>query len=290
MEKILIVDDNEYLRYTLTEVLQDAGFSSFAVENGDKALEEIKSRVYDMVILDMKLPGMNGMEILARIKEINKNIPVIMLTAFGDIKSAVMAMKQGAKDYITKPFENDAMILTLKKTLEMKYLNEEVKLLRRKIDEKNTESGKVIGNSPAIKEVFEQVHIVAPSTLTVLLEGESGTGKEVIANMIHNLSDRKDKPMIAVDCGAIPDALMESELFGHEKGAFTDARAAKEGKFELANNGTIFLDEITNLSDANQMKLLRVIQERQVTRLGGKKNISLNVRIITAANIPWLKR
>src|SRR5438874_1061232 len=190
MEKILIVDDNEYLRYTLTEVLQDAGYSSFAVENGDKAIEEIKSKVYDLVIL------------------------VIMLTAFGDIRSAVQAMKQGAKDYITKPFENDAMILTIKKTLEMKYLNEEVNLLRRKIVE-TTKSGQVIGQSPAMQAVFEQVNIVAPSTLTVLLQGESGTGKEIIANMIHAKSDRKDKPMIAVDCGAIPDTLMESELFGH---------------------------------------------------------------------------
>jgi len=288
MEKILIVDDNEYLRYTLTEVLQDAGFSSFAVENGDKAIEEVKSGVYDLVILDMKLPGMSGMEILAKIKQINKNLPVIILTAFGDIKSAVQAMQQSAKDYITKPFENDAMILTIKKTLEMKYLKEEVKLLRKKIDE-NSEAGKVMGNSPAIQEVFVHVNIVAPSALTVLIEGESGTGKEVIANMIHNLSDRKDKPLIAVDCGAIPDALMESELFGHEKGAFTDARNAKEGKFELADSGTIFLDEITNLSDANQMKLLRVIQERQVTRLGGKKPISLNVRIVTATNIPLME-
>src|SRR5437868_2874024 len=163
MEKILIVDDNEYLRYTLTEVLLDAGFKSFAVENGDKAIAEVKSKAYDLVILDMKLPGMSGMEILAKIKEINKNMPVIMLTAFGDIRSAVQAMKQGAKDYITKPFENDAMILTIKKTLEMKYLNEEVNLLRKKIVE-TTKSGQVIGQSPAMQAVFEQVNIVAPST------------------------------------------------------------------------------------------------------------------------------
>ncbi len=284
MEKILIVDDNEYLRYTLTELMADAGYKAFAVENGTKAIEEIKAKNYDLIILDMKLPGMNGIEILTKIKEINQKVPVIMLTAFGDVKNAVNAMKQGAQDYITKPFENEAMLITIKKALEMKYLNEEVSILRKKYESHKPQG--VIGNSPVMREIFDQVKVVAPSMLTVLIEGESGTGKEVIANMIHGISDRKDKPWIAVDCGAIPDTLIESELFGHEKGAFTDARTQKEGKFELANGGTIFLDEITNLSEPNQIKLLRVIQERNVTRLGGKKPIGLNVRIITATNVP----
>ncbi|MBK8551967.1 MAG: sigma-54-dependent Fis family transcriptional regulator [Ignavibacteria bacterium] len=284
MEKILIVDDNETLRYTLTELLEESGFECKAVEDGSAALDEVKDTLYGLVILDMRLPGMSGLEILKKIKESDPSLPVIMLTAFGDIKTAVECMKQGAQDFITKPFDNDAMIITIKKTLELKYLNQEVKLLRKKLDE-NYRAGEVIGESEVMKKVFEQVRVVAPTKLSVLIEGESGTGKEVIACMIHSSSDRGDKSFIAVDCGAIPESLIESELFGHEKGAFTDAKNAKEGKFELAHEGTIFLDEITNLSDSNQIKLLRVLQERKVTRLGAKKAIKLDIRIIAATNI-----
>ncbi len=284
MEKILIVDDNEILRYTLSELLEESGFECKAVEDGSIALNEIKDNSYGLVILDMRLPGMNGLEVLRKIKSTEPSLSVIMLTAFGDIKTAVESMKQGAQDFITKPFDNDAMILTIRKAFELKYLNQEVNLLRKKLDE-GYRSSDVIGQSEVMKKVFEQVHIVAPTKLSVLIEGESGTGKEVIACMIHNLSDRKDKNFIAVDCGAIPESLIESELFGHEKGAFTDARNSKEGKFELAHGGTIFLDEITNLSDSNQIKLLRVLQERKVTRLGAKKAIKLDIRIIAATNI-----
>ncbi|HMS33710.1 MAG TPA: sigma-54 dependent transcriptional regulator [Ignavibacteria bacterium] len=284
MEKILIVDDNEILRYTLTELLEESGFQSKAVEDGLTALDEIRKNSYGLVILDMRLPGMSGLEILRKIREKDAELPVIMLTAYGEIKAAVEAMKQGAQDFITKPFDNDAMIIAIKKTLELKYLNNEVTLLRKKLDE-NYRSGEVIGSSEVMKKVFEQVDIVAPTNLSVLIEGESGTGKEVIACLIHTSSQRSDKHFIAVDCGAIPESLIESELFGHEKGAFTDAKNVKEGKFELAHEGTIFLDEITNLSESNQIKLLRVIQERKVTRLGGKKPINLNIRIIAATNI-----
>lgn len=284
MEKILIVDDNEVLRFTLTELLEESGFECKAVAEGISALDEIKNNLYDLVILDLRLPGMNGLEILKKIKELNSQIPVIMLTAFGEIKTAVEAIKIGALDFVTKPFDNDSMIVLIKKALEVKYLKQEVNLLRKKLDE-NYRHGNVIGNSESMKKVFEQVNIVAPTNLSVLIEGESGTGKEVIACMIHSLSDRKDKNFIAVDCGAIPESLIESELFGHEKGAYTDAKNAKEGKFELAHEGTIFLDEITNLSDPNQIKLLRVLQERKVTRLGAKKSINLDIRIIAATNI-----
>lgn len=284
MEKILIVDDNEVLRFTLTELLEESGFECNAVAEGIAALEEVKKNTYDLVILDLRLPGMNGLEILKKIKELNSQIPVIMLTAFGEIKTAVEAIKIGALDFVTKPFDNDSMIVLIKKALEVKYLKQEVNLLRKKLDE-NYRHGNVIGNSESMKKVFEQVNIVAPTNLSVLIEGESGTGKEVIACMIHSLSDRKDKNFIAVDCGAIPESLIESELFGHEKGAYTDAKNAKEGKFELAHEGTIFLDEITNLSDPNQIKLLRVLQERKVTRLGAKKSINLDIRIIAATNI-----
>ena len=284
MEKILIIDDNESLRYTLENVLEEHGFNPTSVEDGIKALEEIKTKSYDLVICDMKMPKMDGMQILAETKKIDPDLPFIILTAFGDIKNAVEAMKHGASDYLTKPFDNDGMVLTLRKALEIKYLNKELAILRKRTDDSYKGDG-IIGSSSQMKEVFDQVKIVAPTNLTVLIQGESGTGKEVIANMIHRASERAVKPFIAVDCGAIPESLIESELFGHEKGAFTDAKSQREGKFEQANGGTIFLDEITNLSDSNQIKLLRAIQERKITRIGGKKALSLDVRILTATNV-----
>lgn len=283
MEKILIIDDNESLRYTLTNVLEEAGFEAAAVEDGHRGISEVKTSSYHLVICDMKLPGMDGMQILNEIKKVNPELPVLMLTAFGDIKNAVEAIKRGASDYLTKPFNNDDMIMTIRKALEMRYLHQEISLLRRKMDESYRQD-LIIGNNTKMKEMYEQLKVVAPTGLTVLIQGESGTGKEVIANLIHRLSDRKNKPFLAIDCGAIPESLIESELFGHEKGAFTDARAQKEGKFEQAEGGTVFLDEITNLTDSNQIKLLRAIQERKITRLGGKKTIDLDVRIITATN------
>ncbi len=284
MEKILVIDDNESLRYTLTSVLGESGFGAFAVDSGASAIDEIKMNHYELVICDMKLPGMDGMQILKEIKDVRPDLPVIMLTAFGDIKTAVESMKQGAQDYLTKPFNNEEMILTIRKALELKYLSQEVNLLRKKMDDSYRGEG-IIGASKVMKEILEQVKVVAPTNLTVLLEGESGTGKEVIANMIHNSSERKGKPFVAVDCGAIPESIIESELFGYEKGAFTDAKSQKPGKFEYANGGTLFLDEISNLSDVNQIKLLRVIEERVVTRLGGKKPINLDIRVVTASNV-----
>jgi two-component system response regulator AtoC len=284
MEKILIIDDNESLRYTLTNVLEEAGFETCAVEDGTKGIGEVRTNSYNLVICDMKIPGMDGMQILREIKIINPDLPVLVLTAFGDIKNAVEAMKQGAHDYLTKPFNNEEMILNIRNALELRYLNQEVKILRKKFDE-SYKKDIIIGNTNRMKELLEQIKKVSPTNLTVLLQGESGTGKEVIANMIHRLSNRKEGHFIAVDCGAIPEALIESELFGHEKGAFTDAKSQKEGKFEQANGGTLFLDEITNLSDANQVKLLRAIEDRKITRLGGKKTKTLDVRIIAASNI-----
>ena len=230
----------------------------------------------------MKLPGLSGREIFYEIKKSDPDVPVIFLTAFGDIQDAVDLMKKGAYHYVTKPFYNDEILILINKAIENRYLNKEINILRKKLDEGNDD---IIGKSPEMNSVFNQVNIVAPTDLTVVLHGESGTGKEVIANLIHQKSERKDGPFIAVDCGAIPETLIESELFGHEKGAFTGADNMKQGKFELANNGTIFLDEITNLSDPAQVKLLRVIQERKLTRLGGKTNIPINIRIIVASNI-----
>lgn len=284
MERILIIDDNESLRYTLENVLEESGFQAKSVENGAAAMDEIKAGIYDLVICDMKLPKENGLEVMRRIKKLHPDLPFIILTAFGDIKNAVEAMKNGASDYLTKPFDNGEMVINIRKALEFKYLNKELEILRKKSDDSYKGHG-IIGSSPKMKEIFEQVKIVAATNLTVLIQGESGTGKEVIANMIHRESERSAKPFIAVDCGAIPDTLIESELFGHEMGAFTDAKSKREGKFEQANGGTIFLDEITNLSHSNQTKLLRTIEERKITRIGSKHPINLDVRILTASNV-----
>jgi DNA-binding NtrC family response regulator len=282
MAKILIVDDNKFIRYTLTTLLEDADYQCTQASDGFAAIKEVKETFYDLVILDMKLPGLSGREIFYEIKKSDPDVPVIFLTAFGDIQDAVDLMKKGAYHYVTKPFNNDEILILINKAIENRYLNKEINILRKKLDEGNDD---IIGKSPEMNSVFNQVNIVAPTDLTVVIHGESGTGKEVIANLIHQKSERKDGPFIAVDCGAIPETLIESELFGHEKGAFTGADNMKQGKFELANNGTIFLDEITNLSDPNQVKLLRVIQERKLTRLGGKTNIPINIRIIVASNI-----
>ncbi len=282
MAKILIVDDNKFIRYTLTTLLEDADYQCTQASDGFAAIKEVKETFYDLVILDMKLPGLSGREIFYEIKKSDPDVPVIFLTAFGDIQDAVDLMKKGAYHYVTKPFNNDEILILINKAIENRYLNKEINILRKKLDEGSDD---IIGKSPEMNSVFNQVNIVAPTDLTVVIHGESGTGKEVIANLIHQKSERKDGPFIAVDCGAIPETLIESELFGHEKGAFTGADNMKQGKFELANNGTIFLDEITNLSDPNQVKLLRVIQERKLTRLGGKTNIPINIRIIVASNI-----
>jgi DNA-binding NtrC family response regulator len=224
------------------------------------------------------------MTILEEIKKIDNNIIVIMLTAFGEVKVAVNAMKLGAYDYITKPFDNEELIFVIKKALHTQKLNNEVKSLRKQLDEKNLIS-KVIGQGKEFSQVLKQVELIAPTNMTVMIQGESGTGKEVICNLIHKLSLRKEQQLVAIDCGAIPDTLVESELFGHEKGAFTGADYTKQGKFEQANSGTLFLDELTNLTEANQIKLLRVLQERKIQRIGGKKTIPIDVRIICASNV-----
>lgn len=283
METILIVDDDKDMQFNLFNILKDEGYEVIAVGDGRRALKEVKMRSPNIVLLDIRLPGMDGMKILEEMKKINKDLMEIMLTAYGDIKNAVKAMKLGAFDYITKPFNNEELILTIKKALQSQYLSREVESLRESLREK-TAIDKVMGESSQIKHVLKQVKIVAPTNMTVILQGESGTGKELIAQMIHQNSLRKDKPFIAIDCGAIPETLVESELFGYEKGAFTGADAQKEGKFEQANKGTFLLDEITNLPETAQVKLLRVIQERRLQHLGGKKDIKVDMRIIAATN------
>ena len=285
MKRILIVDDDKDLRFNLSCILKEEGHEVIAVSDGKQALNALAQNVLDLVLLDVRLPGMDGVELLKEIKKIEQNLPIIMLTAYSDVKSAVKAMKAGAFDYITKPFNEEELILILGKALQMQDLSREVKALKKKLGQLPASIEETMGDSPQIKQILKQVEIVAATNMTVILQGESGTGKELIAKMIHEKSLRKDKPFIAIDSGAIPDTLVESELFGYEKGAFTGAEERKDGKFEQANGGTLFFDEITNLPNGIQMKLLRAVQERKFQHLGGKKDISVDVRIIVATNI-----
>lgn len=284
METILIVDDDRDIQFNLSTILKDAGYEIITVSDGHKALKEVERRAPNLALLDIRLPGMDGMKVLEEMRKKDKDLIIIMLTAYGDVKSAVSAMKLGAFDYVTKPFNDEELILIIKKALQTQYLSKEVERLRKRLGEKQ-DIEEIMGESPQIKQVLKQVNIIAPTNMTVLIQGASGTGKELVSQLIHQRSPRKDKPFVAIDCGAIPETLVESELFGYEKGAFTGAEDRREGKFEQANGGTLLLDEITNLSDAVQMKLLRVIQERKLQHLGGKKDIRIDVRIIVASNV-----
>ncbi|MDP3787537.1 MAG: response regulator, partial [Candidatus Omnitrophota bacterium] len=228
MERILVVDDDKDLRFNLSSILKDEGYDVLAVEDGREALKTVQRNCPNLVLLDIRLPSMNGMEILEKFKRIDKDLIIIMLTADAEVKDAVKAMKLGAFDYVTKPFDNEELILIIKKALHTQYLSREVKSLRKKLGRVPAPIEEVMGDSPRINQVLKQVGIIAATNMTVILQGESGTGKEVIAKMIHEKSLRKDKPFIAIDCGAIPDTLVESELFGYEKGAFTGAEERKD--------------------------------------------------------------
>jgi DNA-binding NtrC family response regulator len=281
VETILIVDDDRDVQFNLSNILKDAGYEIITASDSDRALREVQRGLANLALLDIRLPGMDGMKILEKMREIDKDLIIIMLTAHGEVKGAVRAMKLGAFDYLTKPFDNEELILVIKKALQTQYLSKEVENLRKRLGEKKPIE-EIMGESLKIKQVLKQVEIIAPTNMTVVVQGASGTGKELVAQLIHQKSLRKDKPFVAIDCGAIPETLVESELFGYEKGAFTGADDRKEGKFEQAFQGSLFLDEIGNLTDAVQMKLLRVIQERKLQHLGGKKDIHIDVRIIVA--------
>jgi DNA-binding NtrC family response regulator len=283
MERVLIVDDDIDFQFTLSNILKDEGFEPIAVGDGREAIKAVEKSYPHLILLDIKLPNMDGIRILEKIKKIDKDLAVIMITGYGKIDEAVKAIKLGAFDYIQKPFDRGELIFRLKKALHIKNLSREVESLKKVLSEKIV-AKEMMGESPQIKRVLSQIKIVAPTDLTVILQGESGSGKELIAQMIHQESKRKDKPFVAIDCGAIPVSLAESELFGYEKGAFTGSDVKKEGRFEQANGGTLFLDEITNLSDEIQMKLLRVIQERKLQHLGGKRDVKIDVRVVAATN------
>lgn len=282
-KQILVVEDERDMQFILANILKEKGYETIIAKDGHMALREVKKGSVNLVLLDIRLPGMDGMKVLEKIKEIDKDLSVIMLTASGDIRDSVRAMKLGATDYLTKPFETEELVLTIKKALQTQYLSREVERLRNRLREK-TATEEFMGVSSQIKQILKQVDIIAPTNMTVIIQGGSGTGKELIANMIHQKSPRKDKPFIVIDSGAIPETLIESELFGYEKGAFSGADAQKEGTFEQAHEGTLFLDEIANLPMGAQAKLLRAIQERRIQHLGGNKDIGVDVRIMAATN------
>lgn len=288
MEKILVIDDNKNMQIILRNILTDEGYEIKTAGNGKEGLELVEDMQPDLVLLDIRLPQMNGMDVLKKIKEKYENMLVIMITAFGDIKTAVQAMKLGAYDYVTKPFVNEDLTLTIAKAFQTRNLSREVDCLRKKLKAR-TEDQQITGDSLQIKRVIKQVELIAPTDMCVIIQGKSGTGKEVIANMIHRKSNRKDTPFVPIDCGAIPDTLVESELFGYERGAFTGANSNKKGKFEMANGGTLFLDEITNLPAAAQAKLLRVLQEKTIYRIGSSQSIKVDVRIIVATNLDLIE-
>jgi DNA-binding NtrC family response regulator len=281
--KILIVDDEQIVRESLTNWLKEESYQVEAAENGPMALEKIRQFPFQVVLLDLKMPGMDGIQVLAEIKKEFPDIEVIIMTAYGSVNTAVEAIKAGAYDYIVKPFDPEEVALLIKKILEHKNLILENILLRQQLEEKY-EFEDLIGKGPAMQQVFELIRNVAPTQATVLITGESGTGKELVAKAIHAISPRRYEPFIALSCGALPDTLLESELFGYEKGAFTGAAHTKKGRFEMADGGTLFLDEVGEISLKTQIDLLRVLQEKAFRRLGGTELIKVDVRIISATN------
>ena len=281
---ILLVDDEDTIRLFLEKTLRDEGYEALTAATGEEALDMAFEKLPDLILLDLKLPDMNGIEVLKRIKNEIPEICVIMLTAFGDIETAVSAMKKGAFDFVSKPVNLEQLLIAVGKGLESQKLTRELFQLRRQV-KLDMDANFIPGESPQMKEIYEVVKRVAVSdTTTVLIQGESGTGKEMIATMLHKYSQRKDKPFLEINCASLPEELLESELFGHEKGAFTDAKTQKIGLLELANKGTLFLDEIGEMSLTIQVKLLRVLEKMSFRRVGGTKDITVSVRIISATN------
>lgn len=282
-EKILVADDSELSKETLKEILTEEGYEVKAVNDGREGIEAFLEDKFDLVITDLRMPKVDGLEFLKYIKDANPNNIVIMITGHGTVNSAVSAMKLGAFDFISKPIKDDLVKLSVSRALKFAKLRDENVSLKEHLKERHN-TDKIIGYSECIKKVFDTIEKVSNSDSTILITGESGTGKELVAREIHFKSDRRNQPMIPVNCGAIPEELLESELFGHEKGAFTGAIRTRMGRFELAHGGTIFLDEIGDMSPALQVKVLRVIQEKQFERIGGVKTINVDVRIIAATN------
>jgi len=283
MEKILVVDDERSLLDLLSIVLKKEGYHVKTSLSGKKGLNLIKNQDFDLVLCDIKLPQMNGMEILKEVKTKKPDIPVVMITAYGTIKQGVEALKAGALDYLVKPFDVEEMKIIIAKGLEKRKLEKENILLKKELKEKYRFNN-MIGKSKRMMEIYSLIEKIAGTDTTVLIEGESGTGKEMAARAIHFLSHRSENPFISINCAALPENLLESELFGYVKGSFTGAGADKKGMFEVAQRGTLFLDEVGEMSPMTQVKLLRTLQERKIRRVGGTEEIPVNVRIIAATN------
>ena len=282
--KILLVEDEKTIAITLGDDLEGAGHEVVLCADGAQALQVLAQQAFDAVITDVRLPGADGLEVLRKAKEVRPDTEVLVMTAHGTVEHAVEAMRLGADDYIQKPFLNDAVLERLGRIAKFRTLLDENQKLKADLE---GESGlpAVIGQSRAMQDVFDRVRTVAPSDASVLIQGESGTGKERIARALHQLSNRRDRPFVALSCGALPDNLLETELFGHERGAFTDAQKMRRGRFELADGGSIFLDDIDDMPMPTQVKLLRVIQEREFERVGGEETIDVDIRVISATKV-----
>jgi len=281
--RILVVDDDLEMCGLLSDVLSQEGFSALTINQSLEASKTIKKEEFDVIVTDLRMKGLKGLDLLEEAKRVAPLTPVIIITAFGTIESAIQAMKMGAYDYITKPFQIDEFILTVKKALENRLLKKEVVRLRKEV-ESRYHYHQLIGKSPSMRSIYDLVERIGDSNSNVLITGESGTGKELVARAIHYSGSRKEGPFIPINCAAIPETLLESELFGYKKGAFTDAKADKKGLLFEAAEGTIFLDEVTEMSPLFQAKLLRVIEEREVRPLGDTNSYSVDVRIISASN------
>ena len=281
--KLMVVDDDLAMREMLTSLFSDEGYEAVGAASADEALELSADEEFAAVLSDIKMPGKSGIELVAALRELRPETPVILMTAFGSIDSAVEAMRAGALDYVTKPFEPEVVLVAMERALERRALERENRELRRAVD-RTSQLGDLIGTSPAMREIFALIRRVAHNRSRVLISGRSGTGKEVVARTIHFHGNRADKPFVPINCTAIPEGLLESELFGHVRGAFTGAHASKRGLFEHANGGTIFLDEIGDMPPGLQSKLLRVLQDREVRPVGGNQAIPIDVRVIAASN------
>ena len=281
--RLLIVDDDSALRGMLSSLFEERGLVSEEAGSGTEALEKLGQADYDVVLSDIKMPGMSGIDLVAEVRKLRPETPVVLMTAFGSIASAVGAMRAGALDYITKPFEPEVVSLTIERALERRSLEQENRRLRRAVDQTSA-LGDLIGASPAMREIFALIGKIAHNSSNVLITGESGTGKEVVARTIHFYGARAEKPFLPINCTAIPEGLLESELFGHVRGAFTGAYTSKKGLFEQAGGGTLFLDEIGDLGGSLQAKLLRVLQDREIRPVGGNQTFPIDARVIAATN------
>ncbi len=281
--KILVVDDEPSHRQMLEAVLTADGYEVQQANDGQEAINSVEERFYDLILMDVRMSRVSGIEALKKIKELSPGIPVIIMTAYASVSTAVDALKSGAYDYLTKPLDIEELKILVSKALRQRQLEQENVYLRERLGDRFDFSN-IIGRSSAMRDLFETVALVAPTEATVLIVGESGTGKELIANAIHQNSPRTDRPFIKVNCAALPETLLESELFGHEKGAFTGALARKQGRFQLAHRGSIFLDEIGEMSPTTQTKILRVLQEREFEPLGSTQTVKVDTRVVTATN------